>query len=91
MSLAEFREWMIWDAHEPLPDRRSDWQHAAASALHLNIHAKRQGGGAWKPDELRLFARVWDEPPSIADRRAAVAQDVLTRMRAWMQRSRDVG
>ena len=90
MSLAEFHEWMVWDAHEPLPDRRSDWQHAATAALNLNIHAKRQGGGAWQPDELRLFRNVWDPPVTSAERRAAVARDVVARLRAWQKRNRDV-
>lgn len=91
MSLAEFREWMIWDAHEPLPDRRADWHHAAAAALTLNVHAKRQSGGAWQPDDLRLFSKVWDDPAPLVARRAEVAATVLKNMRAWMQRNRDVG
>ena len=91
MSAAEFREWMVLDAHEPLPDRRADWHFSALSALTLNVHAKRQDGGAWKPDELRLFRTAWDDPAeAVSERRAAVAAQARQVFGALKARGRHV-
>lgn len=83
MTAAELREWMEFDARDPLPDRRSDWQFAALSSLTANLHAKRDFGGRFMADEFRLFADVWKPPVDAADRRAAVAQAVMKGVQAW--------
>lgn len=83
MSAAELAEWMAFDAHDPLPDRRMDWHFAALSALTLNVHAKRSTGGGWDPAELRLFAKAWAEPEPVQDRRVTVARTIMASVKAW--------
>lgn len=88
MSVEELREWIAIDAVDPLPDRRADWHLAALAALNLNLHAKRDKGGAWSADEMRPFAKSWDPPPdhseqAESDRRAAVARTILDNFRVW--------
>jgi hypothetical protein len=83
MSGEEFMRWVTFDLHDPLPDRRMDWHFAALSALTLNLHAKRAEGGSWGPAELRLFSKAWERPQSAQERRAAVAQTILSSVRAW--------
>ena len=91
MSAAEFAEWIAFDAHDPLPDRRQDWHFAALSALMANLHATRRAGGAWTAPELRLFARAWDAPADEAARRDRLRADaaaLLANARTWNERRR---
>ena len=83
VSAAELREWMEFDARDPLPDRRADWHFAALSSLNANLHARRDTGGRFTAEEFRLFADVWRPPVPAEDRRADVARTILASVRAW--------
>jgi hypothetical protein len=87
MSGAEFAEWMAFDAIDPLPDRRGDWQHATLSAHLLNALTTRQDKRPWRPQDLLLFGRPEPQPHD----RAAVARQALAVVQALRKRSRDVG